>query len=89
MREYHAVIGGRVLRVTGSNVWEAAERAAVHYSSRWLEGLQFFRGDAVMAMWRTGMDAPVFAGDVAKWTATFAAQGRSTNRWERLRRRAA
>lgn len=64
-------------------MWEAAERAALHFSSRWLEGLQFFRGEAELAMWREGMDAPVFSGFVGKWAATFTAQERNMRRWER------
>jgi len=89
MREYIAVIGDRTLRVSASNVWQAAERAAVTYSSLWREGLLFFRGTAQMALWRVGMDAPIFVGDYAKWAATFQAQGRSIERWDRLQRKAA
>lgn len=77
------------MRISGRNVWEAAERAAVHFSSRWLEGLEFFRGTADLSMWRVGMNAPVYAGNLAKWTETFRAQGRSLQRWERLTKRAA
>jgi hypothetical protein len=89
MREYVAIIGERTLRVNGRNVWEAAERAAVHFGSRWLEGLQFFRGTADMALWRVGMDRPVFSGSVDKWLQTFRAQQRSVARWERVQGRAA
>jgi hypothetical protein len=83
MHTYYAVVGQRVMRIQGRNVWEAAERAAVHFGSRWLEGLQFFRGEAGLAMWRTGMDAPVFAADREGWLKAFRAQGRSLVRWER------
>lgn len=89
MREYTAVIGQRVMRVNGANVWDAAERAALHFGSRWLEGLEFFRGNAEMAMWRTGMNKPVFTGDVRRWLDTFKAQGRSVVRWEKAHKRAA
>lgn len=86
MREYTAVVGERTLRVQGRNVWEAAERAALRFSSQCLEGLTFFRGTSEMALWRAGMDAPVFAGSVDRWLDTFRAQGRSTGRWERIQR---
>ena len=82
---YYAVIRDQSLLVHGRNVWEAADYAAVVYRGSVREGQEFFRGDLTMALWRTGMERPVFSGRVSDWLRCFEAQRRerTVRRWRK------
>lgn len=81
--EYFAAIGDRMIKVRGRNIWEAAEKAACNFSGSVREGLLFFRGEADLQVSRVG-GGRVQSGSFDKWMSIFAAQGRSTKRWDKV-----